>query len=325
MRYPGAAAIGVLWLVATGPAVAATSGAYLVGQPGDFVGGDQEYSYPGEAISATAVEPSKVRVEFDTWRAEFVMPSDALFAAGNYEFAQRHPFKGTKNPGLMVIHDLRGCNQVWGWFRVHEVQIVGTAVLQLAVDFLQSCDGGPPLYGAIRLNSNHAVIRAAPYARAETPIRVTENDAVSLHGGGSFALSGLVTGFTWQQLSGTAVALSGANTASASFTAPALASGSATLVFRLTVTAANGLMDSIDVTVQYDDSGVTRVRAFMDSEPGDWIGMGGTYAYDENNAIITAAMQGDDSLKILVPEDAVETAQDVIELAPADEEATPEI
>ena len=31
-----------------------------------------------------------------------------------------------------------------------------------------------------------------------------------------------------------------------------------------------------------------------------------------------------DSLKILVPEDAVETAQDVIELAPADEEATPE-
>jgi hypothetical protein len=32
-----------------------------------------------------------------------------------------------------------------------------------------------------------------------------------------------------------------------------------------------------------------------------------------------------DSLKILVREDAVETAQDVIELAPADEEATPEI
>jgi type III secretory pathway lipoprotein EscJ len=32
-----------------------------------------------------------------------------------------------------------------------------------------------------------------------------------------------------------------------------------------------------------------------------------------------------DSLKILVPEDAVETAQDVIELAPADEEATPEV
>ena len=32
-----------------------------------------------------------------------------------------------------------------------------------------------------------------------------------------------------------------------------------------------------------------------------------------------------DSLKILVPEDAVETAQDVIELSPADEEATPEL
>ena len=32
-----------------------------------------------------------------------------------------------------------------------------------------------------------------------------------------------------------------------------------------------------------------------------------------------------DSLKILVPEEAVESAQDVIELEPADEEATPEI
>ena len=32
-----------------------------------------------------------------------------------------------------------------------------------------------------------------------------------------------------------------------------------------------------------------------------------------------------DSLKILVAEDAVESAQDVIELAPADEETTPEV
>jgi len=32
-----------------------------------------------------------------------------------------------------------------------------------------------------------------------------------------------------------------------------------------------------------------------------------------------------DSLKILVPENAVETAQDVLELAPVDEEATPEL
>ena len=32
-----------------------------------------------------------------------------------------------------------------------------------------------------------------------------------------------------------------------------------------------------------------------------------------------------DSLKILVAEDAVESAQDVIELAPADDETTPEV
>ena len=32
-----------------------------------------------------------------------------------------------------------------------------------------------------------------------------------------------------------------------------------------------------------------------------------------------------DSLKVLVPEDAVEAAQDVIELSPADEETAPEL
>jgi type III secretory pathway lipoprotein EscJ len=32
-----------------------------------------------------------------------------------------------------------------------------------------------------------------------------------------------------------------------------------------------------------------------------------------------------DALKILVPEDAVESAQDVIELTPADEETPPEV
>jgi hypothetical protein len=37
-----------------------------------------------------------------------------------------------------------------------------------------------------------------------------------------------------------------------------------------------------------------------------------------------AADDDSDSLKVLVPEDAVEAAQDVIGLAPADDEATPE-
>jgi type III secretory pathway lipoprotein EscJ len=32
-----------------------------------------------------------------------------------------------------------------------------------------------------------------------------------------------------------------------------------------------------------------------------------------------------DGLKVLVPEDSVESAQDVIELAPVDEETTPEL
>ena len=47
----------------------------------------------------------------------------------------------------------------------------------------------------------------------------------------------------------------------------------------------------------------------------------------EDAGIESQVAPDDDSylLKILVPEDAVEAAQDVIELAPVDEEATPEL
>ena len=47
----------------------------------------------------------------------------------------------------------------------------------------------------------------------------------------------------------------------------------------------------------------------------------------EDAGIASAVTPDDDSdsLKILVAEDAVESAQDVIELAPADDETTPEV
>jgi type III secretory pathway lipoprotein EscJ len=47
----------------------------------------------------------------------------------------------------------------------------------------------------------------------------------------------------------------------------------------------------------------------------------------EDAGIESAITQDDDSdaLKILVPEEAVESAQDVIELAPVDDETTPEV
>jgi alkylation response protein AidB-like acyl-CoA dehydrogenase len=47
----------------------------------------------------------------------------------------------------------------------------------------------------------------------------------------------------------------------------------------------------------------------------------------EDAGIASAIAPDDDSdsLKVLVPEDAVEAAQDVIELAPTEEESTPEV
>jgi K319-like protein len=86
-------------------------------------------------------------------------------------------------------------------------------------------------------------------------VTVKSGTLVSLDGSASIAANvptGPVT-YTWSQLSGTAVTLTNANTASASFTAPTIAVGGAnqTLTFKLTTTPSNGgaAVDSRTVTV----------------------------------------------------------------------------
>jgi hypothetical protein len=79
---------------------------------------------------------------------------------------------------------------------------------------------------------------------------VDEQTAVDLNGGGSQDADGSVQSYLWTQLSGRAVTLTGAGTAAASFTAPALSQPEA-LTFQLRVTDngnANG-MDTVVITV----------------------------------------------------------------------------
>ncbi len=87
-----------------------------------------------------------------------------------------------------------------------------------------------------------------PTANAGTDQSVEPGAAVTLAGAGSDA-DGTVASYAWSQRSGAAVTLSGADQASATFTAPALTTTSA-LVFRLTVTDDSGASASDDVTVE---------------------------------------------------------------------------
>jgi hypothetical protein len=81
----------------------------------------------------------------------------------------------------------------------------------------------------------------APVANAGADQSVASAASVTLDGTGSFDPDGEAISFAWTQSSGTAVILTGADTAHPSFSAPAVPAGSpaATLVFSLTVSDAH--------------------------------------------------------------------------------------
>jgi fibronectin type 3 domain-containing protein len=97
---------------------------------------------------------------------------------------------------------------------------------------------------------------------------------VSLSGSGTDPENGTLT-YQWRQTGGTSVALSNATSAMASFTAPNIATGTATLTFELRVTDEGGLsaVDTLAVVVQspdIDGDGVPNSQDAFPTNPAEW-------------------------------------------------------
>ena len=90
----------------------------------------------------------------------------------------------------------------------------------------------------------------APGANAGPDRNVTPGSAATLSGSGTDS-DGSITGYAWSQIAGPSVTLSGANTATASFTAP---SSNTTLSFRLIVTDNQGATGTDEVTITVTQS-----------------------------------------------------------------------
>lgn len=88
-----------------------------------------------------------------------------------------------------------------------------------------------------------------PTAAISAPTAVTSGARVMLDGGGSTDADGDALTFRWTQVSGRAVALSGANTAAAEFTAPAVTTAE-DLQFRLMIDDRRGGTDMATATVR---------------------------------------------------------------------------
>jgi large repetitive protein len=77
---------------------------------------------------------------------------------------------------------------------------------------------------------------------------VNADSSVTLNGGSSHDPDGDPITFRWEQISGPPVALNGANTSQATFTAPSVHFDT-TMLFKLTVTDQSGLIDSKTVQI----------------------------------------------------------------------------
>ena len=100
-----------------------------------------------------------------------------------------------------------------------------------------------------------------PTARAGADqTEVAENAAVTLDGSASSDADGSIAAYEWTQTGGPAVVLTGADTASAGFTAPD-ADADQVLEFRLTVTDDDGLSGSDTVAVTVRDQVPVRIEA----------------------------------------------------------------
>jgi uncharacterized protein YkwD len=90
----------------------------------------------------------------------------------------------------------------------------------------------------------------APTANAGANRSVEQGDSVTLAGSGSDA-DGTIVGWSWAQISGAAVSLSGANTQTVQFTAP---NSAGDIRLRLTVTDDDGATDTDDIIITVEAS-----------------------------------------------------------------------
>jgi hypothetical protein len=142
---------------------------------------------------------------------------------------------------------LSGADTATPSFTAPEVDSTGAI---LTFELTVSDDGDGIATDSVEVVVSNTLV--SPVAEAGSDQVVDEGVVVALDGSGSTDADGNIESYSWTQINGTSVGLLDADTASPSFTAPAVDSSGATLTFELTVTDNDSLTstDAVIITVQ---------------------------------------------------------------------------
>ncbi|MBC8509484.1 MAG: hypothetical protein H8D34_31930 [Chloroflexi bacterium] len=150
---------------------------------------------------------------------------------------------------------------------------------------------------------------AAPLARAGGDQLAISGDAVTLIGSDSTDPQGGALQYAWTQTLGNAVTLSNASSAAATFTAPSVELGGATLVFKLTVTDRDAKTGYDLITVHVDPLPSLDPTVVFDTletqKPGDMVVLSASHSVDpQGGDLIYAWSQLDGTSVVLEGSDS---------------------
>jgi hypothetical protein len=123
-------------------------------------------NYSAPLANGLSIYMNKRTNGYEWWTLDFRAPNGGAIEIGKTYQATRFPFETFYSPGLGGLDfsgNGRGNNTLTGWFKFSDMQISGTTLTSVAVDFYQADEGFSTWsnYGSFRYNSSIAPMASA--------------------------------------------------------------------------------------------------------------------------------------------------------------------